>query len=416
MVERIQISPERVDEVNAYLTSPDSRVMQGLREVVEKYGSPEKINTKASQAREPTAIIPRLEKINPQYVEDLHWLEEQCQQNAFVSASDYCQRVLGDSPKRQEKGHPVVLEISALQYFPWLIKEARQAIKQQELMPARFIRVRNMKEQEEDGDLLAVTAAMQILGSSCVETLDTRGTDGSNNHLGGPETIFGYLGGVGQPNKHPLQWADEFLYYYTKYGVQEVLNVNPGTVILGYMLYQMGIDIRFKISVFMGNDNPYSILWTLLTAKFFAREDGSTPLVGLNLANSADNSTLALAAETREALCFTDAIRFEHHILEPRDIVIPPYDRRNELIEIAQKVPNISAKHEAGDLDVEKRRRRPSKIADYFCTKEEIISSGEMDALTQNYLDKHAATNETARLLTKNGIPFVAASNLHHRV
>jgi len=48
-------------------------------------------------------------------------------------------------------------------------------------MPSRYIRVRKMKEQESDqGDTLAVAAAMQIVGASYVETLDTKGTDGSN--------------------------------------------------------------------------------------------------------------------------------------------------------------------------------------------------------------------------------------------
>ena len=84
-----------------------------------------------------------------------------------------------------------------------------------------------MKEQEADeGDLPAVRAAMKILGASCVETLDTKGTDGSNVHLGGPETLTGYFGGIGQPNGHPLQWVDEALYYYVNYGVDEVLNIS----------------------------------------------------------------------------------------------------------------------------------------------------------------------------------------------
>jgi hypothetical protein len=62
-----------------------------------------------------------------------------------------------------------------------------------------------MKEQEKDqGDILTVAATMQIVGASYVETLDTKGTDGSNVHLGGPATITGYFGGVGQPNDHAL--------------------------------------------------------------------------------------------------------------------------------------------------------------------------------------------------------------------
>jgi len=91
-----------------------------------------------------------------------------------------------------------------LQYFPWLITEARHCIQRGELMPGRFIRVRKMVEQETDnGDIMAVAAAMQIMGASYVETLDTKGTDGSNIHLGGPETITGYFGGIGQPNHYP---------------------------------------------------------------------------------------------------------------------------------------------------------------------------------------------------------------------
>ncbi len=84
-----------------------------------------------------------------------------------------------------------------------------------------------MKEQEMDGDLPAIAAAMQIIGASYVETLDTKGTDGSNIHLGGPATITGYFGGIGEPNHYALKWLEEFLYYYTNYGVRQVLNVQP---------------------------------------------------------------------------------------------------------------------------------------------------------------------------------------------
>ena len=32
----------------------------------------------------------------------------------------------------------------------------------------------------------------------------------------------------------------------------------------------------------MGNDNPYSVFWTLMAARLFSREDGSTSLIGFN--------------------------------------------------------------------------------------------------------------------------------------
>jgi hypothetical protein len=36
-----------------------------------------------------------------------------------------------------------------------------------------------------------------------------------------------------------------------------------------------------------------------------------------------------------------------------------------------------------------------------------------MPALERNYLDKHDALNRTARVLTENGLSFIAAPNLH---
>ena len=252
----------------------------------------------------------------------------------------------------------VTLEISAAQYFPWLIDEARQAIANRELMPGRFIRVRKMRESEADcGDMLALAAAMQIMGASYVETLETKGTDGSNVHLGGPATITGYFGGIGQPNDHVLKWVDEYLYYYTTYGMKQALNINPGTVLAGYLLHKLGIDNEFKISVFMGNDNPYATLWTLIGAKLFSREDGTCPLIGFNLSNSVNNETIEITAEVRRALGFEDVVRIEHHITEAyRSVVIQPYNRRAELMALADHVPNISAKHEGGDPDVEQTR------------------------------------------------------------
>ncbi len=74
-----------------------------------------------------------------------------------------------------------------------------------------------------------------------------------------------------------------------------------------------------------------------------------------------------------------------------------PYLRRDELVELAQKVPNISAKHEGADPDVELTRQHPSDILDYFLSRRDIEEQGLMPALLRNYLDKHDALNVTAR-------------------
>jgi hypothetical protein len=415
--ERLRITPDALDALNAILLDPDMRVVDDVLRVVERYGTPEEINAKAAAARDLDALRDRVAAVQPAFLEDLDWLAEQRDNGAFISVDEYREAVLGPQAATRDfnDAFAVTLEVSAAQYFPWLRIAAQRAIAERTLLPGRFIRVRKMKEQEKDGDLPAFAAAMQIIGASYVETLDTKGTDGSNVHLGGPATITGYFGGVGQPNDYPLRWLDEYLYYYTNYGVRQVLNINPGTVLVGYLLHRLGVDIEFKISVFMGNDNPYAALWTLLGARLFAREDGTSPLIGFNWSNSVNNETLAITAQFREALGFEEVVRFEHHITETyKSIVRQPYNRRDELVEIAATVANISAKHEGGDPEIDQQRAHPSDILDYFRDKDEIIAAGDWEHLLLNFLDKLDATNATARALTENGLSFVAAHHLHH--
>lgn len=414
--DRLKITPDRLSALNELLLSPDMQVINDFLEVVSKYGTPEEINARAAAARQLPALREQVAARNPAYLDDLDWLEAQRDAGAFISVADYRRRVLGPRADRIafKDDCAVTLEVSAAQYFPWLVPAAKRAIAAGDLMPGRFIRVRKMKEQEQDGDLPAFIAAMEIIGASYVETLDTKGTDGSNIHLGGPATITGYFGGVGQPNRHALKWLDEFLYYFTTYGVLQVLNINPGTVLLGYLLHRLGVDIEFKISVFMGNDNPYAALWTLLGAKLFARDDGTSPLIGFNWSNSVNNETMEITAQFRRALGFEDVVRFEHHITETwKSIVRQPYNRREELVVLADHVPNISAKHEGADPEIEQVRERPSDILDYFRDKEEVISTGDWDKLRLNFFDKMDATNRTAWALTEHGLSFVAAQHLH---
>ena len=412
----LRIPTAHLDEINQILLNPEMALINDFLDIVSKYGTPEEINRKAALARDISALRKKVEEVHPEYLEDLDWLVQQRDAGAFISVADYRRKVLGEAADQTifKDEFAVTLEISACQYFPWVILAAKRAIEQGSLVPGRFIRVRKMKEQEADGDLPAFAAAMQIVGASYVETLDTKGTDGSNIHLGGPETITGYFGGVGQPNEYALKWLDEYLYYYTNYGVRQVLNVNPGTVLLGYLLHRLGVDIEFKISVYMGNDNPYAALWTLIGAKLFARDDGSSPLIGFNWSNSVNNETMEITAQFRKDLGFEQIVRFEHHITETyKSIVRQPYNRRDELVEIADHVANISAKHEGADPEIDKEREYPSDILDYFRDKREIIESGDWDNVELNFKDKFDALNKTAWALTAKGLSFIAARNLH---
>ncbi|MHA2204083.1 MAG: hypothetical protein ACW991_10380, partial [Candidatus Hodarchaeales archaeon] len=409
---KLMMKKENLDMINDFFLKKDNPLVEDLLKIIENYGGVDAINRKASEAGKLKNLVSQLRTNHSPYLKDLEWLMEQRDRGAFISLSGYHKKILGVKVDSMtfDQNFAVTLEISACNFFPWLIEEAKRAIAQQDLMPGRFIRVRAMKEQAEDSEILAFAAAMRIVGASYVETLDTKGTlpgsDGFpiNIHLGGPETITGYFGGVGMPNEYALKWVDEFLHYYTTYGIKQVLNTNSGSVILGYWLYKLGINIEFKISVFLGNDNPYSCFWTLMTAKLFSRDDGTTPLVGFNLSNSVNNNTIELSAYTRKTFNLENIVRFEHHITEThKSIVRQPYDRLAELLEIADHVKNISAKHEGGLLDIEDTREHPSDILDYFIPKKDINAQGLMPKLTTNYLDKHDAMNRTARSLTEKG-------------
>ena len=412
----LTIAPDRLKAVNAVLLDPDSQVMKDFFAVVAKHGTPQEINRKHRRARKMENLFAIVQERNPDAITDLNWLIDQRDKGAFVRVADYRRKVLGaaaDKMKFKDK-YAVTLEVSALQYFPWIRPMVERAIAERTLVPGRFIAVRRMKESEMDGDLPAIVAALDIIGASFVETLDTKGADGSNPHLGGPATITGYFGGIGQPNEHALQWLDEFLYYYTNYGVQHVLNFNAGTILLAFMLYRIGVNIQFKISVFFGSDNPYHALWIMTMAKLLSRDDGTSPLIGFNWSNSVNNQTMELTAGFRKALGFEKVVRFEHHIVETwKSIVIQPYDRRAELLEMADHVANIAAKHEGGDPEVERTLAHPSDILDYFREKKEVIESGDWDHLRSNFLHKVAAANHTAWDLTKAGLSFIAAKNLH---
>ena len=412
----LAIPTNRLDAINAVLLDPDSKVINNFLAVVAKYGTPEEINRKHAEARKLENLLKKVEERAPAHIADLKWLMEQRDRGAFIPVADYRRNLLGakaDKTKFKDES-AVTLEVSALQYFPWVREMCEKAIQNKTLIPGRFIAVRKMKESEQDGDLPAIVAALDIMGSSFVETLDTKGTDGSNVHLGGPATITGYFGGIGQPNEHALMWLDEFLYYYTNFGVQHVLNFNAGTILLGFMLYKLGVNIQFKISVFFGSDNPYHALWIMTAAKLFSRDDGTSPLIGFNWANSINNETMELTAQFRKALGFEEVVRFEHHITETwKSIVLQPYDRRAELVAVADHVANISAKHEGGLPETEQTRAHPSDILDYFRDKQEVIDSGDWDNLKLNFMDKVDACNSSAQMLTEAGLSFVAAKNLH---
>ena len=417
MLRNIEFDKGSLKTIQTLFANGNHPLMKAIGGIIETYGSVDKINARAGAAVEMDHLLGRLEEDKSPYLADIQWLLAQRRQHNFISVADYRKKVCGDQPNAQEidEAHSVTLEISPLQYFPWLMNQARQALANGEIMPGRFIRLRKMKEQEADGELLAVTAAMQIMGTSWVESPETSGADGANIHLGGPDTLAGYYGGIGAPNDYPIKWLEEILYYYTHYGIREFINVNHGTFLVALMAHRLGVNIGVKLSVTMGHDNPYHILWSLMTAKLFQREDGGTALVGLNFSNSVNSDTIMSSARIRQELGLETRVRFEHHITEPfKGVVRQPYLRRGQLLKIAPHVTNLSAKHEGGEPEVEAAREHPSDHGENFRTKAEVLKAGDMAKMEVNYMDKHDSLNLTAKALTRHGYGFIGAPLLHH--
>ena len=159
--QKLRINPNRIDEINQFLLNEENPLITGLIDVIEKHGGIDEINEKAENARRLDSLLEKLEKKKSPYVSDLQWLQKQRDNDAFISVPNYRRKILGDKVDSMtwDESFAVTLEISACQYFPWVIEEAKHSIENQDLMPGRFIRVRNMAEQSGDNDVIAFAAA-----------------------------------------------------------------------------------------------------------------------------------------------------------------------------------------------------------------------------------------------------------------
>ena len=182
---KLSISQENIDVVQKFLMDENNPFVNDLLQIVDKYGGVDEINKKFKESRNIETIYQKLQTVNPEYIDDLEWLTKQRDNEAFISESEYRRMILGNGVDRMsfDESYAVTLELSSCQYFPFLIKGAKRAIQNKELLPGRIIRVRYMKEQEKARDLLAMTAAVDIIGASRVETLDTGIVTDENNAL-----------------------------------------------------------------------------------------------------------------------------------------------------------------------------------------------------------------------------------------
>ena len=69
--QRLEISPDRLADINAILLNPDMQVVNDFLAVVEKYGTPEEINRQAEEARQLPNLLKKVEEIKPEYLPHL---------------------------------------------------------------------------------------------------------------------------------------------------------------------------------------------------------------------------------------------------------------------------------------------------------------------------------------------------------
>jgi hypothetical protein len=127
--QQLKIPNDRLDDINRVLLNPDMQVVNDVLAVVEKYGTPEEINRKAEQARQLPNLLKKVEKAQPKFLKDLEWLQEQRDKKAFISVPEYRRKILGNQADTTKfaDDFAVTLEVSALQYFPWVIEAAKRA-------------------------------------------------------------------------------------------------------------------------------------------------------------------------------------------------------------------------------------------------------------------------------------------------
>lgn len=118
----LAIPPDRLDAINTVLLDPDEKVMNDFLAVVAKYGKPGEINFKHRESRKLDHLMKIAGERAPGHVKDLKWLMEQRDHGTFTSVAEYRNHVLGGRAKdtKFDDEFAVTLEVSALQYFPWI--------------------------------------------------------------------------------------------------------------------------------------------------------------------------------------------------------------------------------------------------------------------------------------------------------
>ena len=271
MRERLRIQAADAEAVSEFLASPDNPFVESLFDVLDKYGgvdADQPRGRRSRQAREPPRAPPRGA-----------FAVSRRRRVARRAARRRRLRHAGRVPARRagarrrrlrrrrwdaRRGPRRAPSDRRAAVLPLADRRAgRRSSSASSCPAASSANATWPSSRKPGGDLLAVCAAMQVIGASHVESLDTRGIDGANLMVG-LETIAGYFGGIGEPNEHVAALGRRVpaLPHRVRRarGAQLQHRHHPR----GLRAAQARVRNEFKISVFLGVDNPWSVLWLLV--------------------------------------------------------------------------------------------------------------------------------------------------------
>ena len=118
--EKLKIPESALNSLNDFIMNENNPLINNLLKVIEKYGGVEEINKKAEEANKLDNIKTKLEIKKPEFARNIEWLEDQRDENAFISVSEYKKKILGEKygTIQLDDEYAIALELSALQYFP----------------------------------------------------------------------------------------------------------------------------------------------------------------------------------------------------------------------------------------------------------------------------------------------------------
>ena len=129
--EKLKIPESALNAVNDFILDENNPLINKLFKIIEKYGGVDEINKKAEEANNLDNIKTKLEKKKPEYARNIEWLEDQRDKDVFISIPEYKKKILGEKYDtiQFDDDYAITLELSACQYFPFLIDLLRTRLK-----------------------------------------------------------------------------------------------------------------------------------------------------------------------------------------------------------------------------------------------------------------------------------------------